>query len=229
MTDTAARRKHAALALAHRWFAFLETDWGNTPDHMTMFEPAVTLTGHHGGVTFAHSHESLQRWFEAVPDATSAHHMLHAVWSEAGAGSGGLSFVVAYQTPTLDGVAGAIIKYDTVITFRDGQARFVALDKTPVLPDTDPVYQPSWAAHRVGGLIHSALANPKDQPIFVAALGPLTSTADVKVWAPSSAPASSYTAYVTIRGQNASPRTVRIALLDNADATHPTVSSIDAQ
>jgi hypothetical protein len=65
-------RSHAALSLALRWFAFLESPAGNVDEHLDLFEDTVQLSGRRGEVHFAHGHLELAQWFRAVPDEVSS-------------------------------------------------------------------------------------------------------------------------------------------------------------
>lgn len=150
---------HVALHLAHRWFAYLEAPGGDLDTHLTMFHPQVELSGHRRSRLFAHDHESLKAWFAAVPDEVSSHHIVHSTYSTSNDGSddGLLNMVVAYQVPAKSGVHGSIISYQTRIEFIPGGARFIAIDKTPILPNMKPDYETSWAANRVLALMHATL------------------------------------------------------------------------
>lgn len=223
MTNTVSARRYAALALAHRWFAFLETEWGDLPGHLEMFDSSVTLSGRRGTVAFARDRNELVSWFAAVPDATSSHHLLHSVWTDGGPDAGSLSFVVAYQAPKGDlPAAGSIIHYTTSVAFRNGAARFVALDKTPVLSDTDPVYQPSWAAHRAQAYLYTLLASPDLDPDAAQAVGH-PDDATIRAWsAGTMGPAGSYAVTIAVQERDSEPRVARWHFDDSRDALLPT-------
>ncbi|RZL24657.1 MAG: hypothetical protein EOP31_14535 [Rhodococcus sp. (in: high G+C Gram-positive bacteria)] len=226
MKTTIASRRYAALALAHRWFGFLETEWGETLEHLEMFDPSVTLSGRDGTVVFARDRDELRAWFAAVPDPTSSHHILHSVWTDGGPDGGSLSFVVAYQAPREDlPPVGSIIRYTTTVTFHGGTARFAALDKTPVLPNTEPNYQASWAAHRAQAYLYTLLSAPDLNPSAAETLGS-PGDAVIQAWAPAPAPASSYTATIIVQEQNCGPRVSRWQFEDSWDAALPTPVSI---
>ncbi|OZE79168.1 hypothetical protein CH304_19515 [Rhodococcus sp. 15-649-1-2] len=222
MTSTVSARRYAALALAHRWFAFLETEWGNLPDHLEIFDSSVTLSGRRGTVAFARDRNELVSWFAAVPDDTSSHHLLHSVWTDGGPDVGSLSFVVAYQAPKGDlPAAGSIIHYTTSVAFRSGAARFVALDKTPVLSDTDPVYQPSWAAHRAQAYLYTLLASPDLNPDLAQALG-APDNAVIRAWSVGAAPANSYAVTIAVQEPEFELRAAHWQFDDSRDALLPT-------
>lgn len=67
--------------------------------------------------------------------------------------------LVAYQADRPEVVQGAIIRYEMHLALGREGARFLALDKTPILPDTRPVFEPSWAANRILALAHASLAD----------------------------------------------------------------------
>lgn len=152
-----AKRQHVALHLAHRWFAFLEASGGDLDSHLDMFHPQVCLSGHRMKHLFASDHESLRAWFAAVPDQLSSHHIIHSDYATAENGDGLLNMVVAYQTPGHSGIQGSIISYETQIEFAVGAPRFIALDKTPILPNRRPDYETSWATNRVLAWVHAEL------------------------------------------------------------------------
>jgi hypothetical protein len=156
--STITAQHHAALHLAHRWFAFLEAPGGDLEEHLKIFHPHVQLSGRRGEHLFAKDHASLSAWFSAVPDVISSHHIVHSNYATDDRGAGLLSMVVAYQAPSNTGTHGSIISYETRIEFGSAFPRFIMLDKTPILPNTRMHYQPSWATNRVLALIHGALA-----------------------------------------------------------------------
>ncbi|MBO9112465.1 MULTISPECIES: hypothetical protein [Rhizobium/Agrobacterium group] len=170
--NTMAKRRHIALHLAHRWFAFLEAPGGNLETHLTIFHPQVRLSGRRGSHQFANDHASLVAWFAAVPDEISSHHILHSSYATAENGDGLLSMVVAYQAKGDEDVHGSIISYETRIEFVPGGARFTALDKTPILPNTRTEYETSWASNRVAALVHAELGSvPTSENCFRAQFG----------------------------------------------------------
>lgn len=211
-------RRHAAFGLLHRWFAFLESPWGAMQPHLDMFEERTRLTGRRGEVVFADDRRRLREWFTSIPEPTSAHHVLHAVWDDQTPSRGTLSFVVAYQSPSPSGTSGSIISYQTEIRFADGVARFAALDKTPILADTDPVYRPTWAEHRVAALIHTRLSGSGPVASIVPGLRPGD---HFDVVAEVGAPCSAYVATVIRRPTPNSVETHRIRLRDDVDAVLP--------
>lgn len=151
-------RHHNALHLAHRWFAFLEAPVGNMATHLSIFHPKIQLSGHRGLHLFAHDHQSLEAWFSGISDVISSHHIVHSNYLTAENGEGLLNMVVAYQSPANSGVHGSIISYETRIEFCTKGARFISLDKTPILANTRLEYETSWAANRVLARVHAELA-----------------------------------------------------------------------
>lgn len=224
------RQYNVALHLAHRWFAYLEAPGGDLDTHLTMFHPQVQLSGHRGSHLFAHDHESLKAWFAAVPDEVSSHHIVHSTYSTANddSGDGLLNMVVAYQAPAKSGVHGSIISYQTRIEFIPGGARFIALDKTPILPNTKPDYETSWASNRALALVHAALGGitvPDGK--LRAALGDDVRQIFVHTTAPEGSKA--YEALVTcLSGDPAATQVTRLKLTDNGKETMPTVKQIEA-
>ncbi len=220
-------RHHVALHLAHRWFAFLEAPGGDLDTHLQMFHPQVRLSGNRGGHLFARDHDSLQAWFAAVPDGISSHHIVHSTYASADNGDGLLDMVVAYQSPGDAGVHGSIISYATRIEFAPDGARFTALDKTPILGNTRPDYETSWATNRVLARVHAELGGiTGSDGQLRAALGN-----DMRqVFAHASAPEASraYEALVTSSGGDpAGTRALRLKLSDDARATLPTIEQIE--
>ena len=218
-------RHHAALHLAHRWFAFLEAPGGDLGQHLTIFDPQVRLTGRQGAHVFATDHASLARWFASIPDEVSSHHIVHADYTDRGKDGGSLRMVVAYQTPQGDGVHGSIISYETRIAFGPDEPRFVALDKTPILPNTRPVYEPSWATHRVLGLVHASLAGlPGASAAVHDTLGAVSQvTAHVR----SPEGATAYTGILTAIGTDGVPSAWQIAAQDDVRSRFPHLTSIE--
>lgn len=219
-------RQHVALHLAHRWFAFLEAPGGDLDTHLAMFHPQVRLSGNRGNHLFARDHESLKAWFAAVPDAISSHHIVHSSYSTADDGDGLLNMVVAYQSPGDAGMHGSIISYRTRIEFAADAARFTALDKTPILPDTRLDYETSWSTNRVLALVHAELGGitGSDGQLH-AALGNNVR----QVFAHVSAPEAScvYEALVTSSGGDpAEIRMLRLKLTDDGKASMPSVVQI---
>lgn len=220
---------HVALHLAHRWFAYLEAPGGDLDTHLTMFHPRVQLSGHRGNHLFAHDHESLKAWFAAVPDEISSHHIVHSTYSTANddSGDGLLNMVVAYQAPAISGVHGSIISYQTRIEFIPDGARFIALDKTPILPNTKPDYETSWAVNRVMALVHAALGGitvPDGK--LRAALGDGVHQVFIHTTAPEGS--NAYEALVTcLSGNPTATRVTRLKLTDNGKATMPTITQIE--
>ncbi|MDC8746755.1 hypothetical protein NY751_11860 [Xanthomonas campestris] len=220
------QQQHAALHLAHRWFAFLEAPGGDLQDHLTLFHPEVRLTGRRGGYLFAQDHASLSAWLSAVPDAISSHHIVHSTYTTDEHGAGLLNMVVAYQAPGATGTHGSIISYETRIAFDAPLARFVMLDKTPILPNTRPQYAPSWATNRVLALVHGTLAGltaPNND--LVRALG--GDVRHVHAEAMATEGSHAYSAIVTTRGAHpAGIRVTHLALMDDVKGPVPTIERV---
>jgi hypothetical protein len=222
---TVARRRHIALHLAHRWFAFLEAAGGDLDTHLAIFHPQVRLSGHRGQHVFAKDHPTLVAWFAAVPDAISSHHILHSVYQDMAGNGGRLAFLVAYQAPADEGVHGSIISYETQVEFAPSGSRFVALDKTPILSNTRPDYETSWASNRVLALVHAelgALGGPDDS--LRSALGDDVRQVAALTAAPESARA--YDALVTWIDKSASPRALRLDIEDDPGAPFPRLRAL---
>lgn len=224
--DPFAQRRHIALHLAHRWFAFLEAAGGDMATHLAIFHPQVRLSRHRGQHLFARDHQTLVAWFAAVPDAISSHHILHSVYEDMADKGGRLAFLIAYQAPGDDGPHGSIISYETQVEFAPGGARFVALDKTPILSNTRPEYETSWASNRVLARVHAelgAVVEPNDA--LRAAL-----CDDVRqVSALSTAPEGSraYETLLTfVGGDPASPRPLRLHVEDDPAAPLPDIRKV---
>lgn len=222
------RSSHAALSLAHRWFAFLESPAGNLGEHLDLFEDNVQLTGRRGEVHFAHGHQELAQWFRAVPDEVSSHRILHSNWTERTGVEGTLDFLVAYETPTADGsVGGSIISYQTVVSFADEIPRFAALDKTPILPNTKRVYAPTWAEHRVSGFVHALLGKQLTHAEAGDALRDFTTGASrVDVWAPVPERSPTYDAFLTIGTADGNFHSAAWRFQDDGDTAFPTPMQI---
>jgi hypothetical protein len=217
------RRSHAALSLAHRWFAFLESSAGNLEEHLDLFEDNVQLTGRRGEIHFAHGRQELAQWFRAVPDEVSSHRILHSNWTERTGVEGTLDFLVAYQTPTADGsVGGSIISYQTVVSFADEIPRFVSLDKTSILPNTKRDYAPTWAEHRVSGFVHALLGKALTHAEAAGALRDLTKGAsNVDVWAPAPERFPTYDAFLAIGTADGNFHTAAWRFQDDGDTAFP--------
>jgi hypothetical protein len=222
-TTAISRRDHATLSLAHRWFAFLESSAGNVEEHLGLFVKNVQLTGRRGQVRFAHGHNELAQWFRAVPDEISSHRILHCTWKEGTGAEGNLDFIVAYQTPTADGgVGGSVISYQTVVSFADDVPRFVALDKTPILPNTRHEYSPTWAEHRVYGFVHAVLGKQLTHQEAADAFRDISLAGSrVKVWAPVPEGSTAYDAFLTIGTADGSLHTAGWRFHDDGDAAFP--------
>jgi hypothetical protein len=226
-TDTtAAQRNHIALHLAHRWFAFLEAPGGDMDTHLKMFHPQVRLSGHRGSHLFAKDHPSLLAWFKSIPDEISSHHIVHSAYSDAENGEGLLSMVVAYQAPSASGVHGSIISYETRIEFAPGAPRFIALDKTPILPNTKSGYETSWSANRVLARVHADLGglNGTDERL-ISMLGHDVRQVSTLVSAPEGS--RSYEAIVTaVKRAPLGPSAVRLTIVDEVAPFLPTIEAM---
>lgn len=220
---------HAALHLAHRWFAFLEAPEGDLDTHLQMFHPQVLLSGSRGIHLFAHDHESLKAWFAAVPDEMSSHHIVHSTYLTANddSGEGLLNMVVAYQARDDSGVHGSIISYQTRIEFTADGARFITLDKTPILPNTKIEYETSWSTNRVLALVHATLSGITESGgKLQAALGDDVHQVFVHATAPEAS--SVYEALVTCSSGNpTATQVVLLKLMDDGKATMPTIEQIE--
>jgi hypothetical protein len=217
---------HLALHLAHRWFAFLEVPGGDLAIHLAMFHPLVRLSGNRGHHLFADDHGSLVDWFAAVPDAISSHHIVHSNYADADSGYGVLSMVVAYQAPGTPDVRGSIISYETRIEFSTDGPRFIALDKTPILPNKRHNFETSWSANRVLARVHAELGcmTESDSQLRVA-LGADVHQVSAQVTAVEGSDA--YEALVTgIGGDPVELRAVRLQLTDDVRSTMPTIENI---
>ena len=179
------RAQHDALHLAYRWFAFFEAPGSALAPHLEIFDPQVRLSGHQGRHLFADDRDSLAAWFATVPGERSSHHILHAAFEPAPQGTLRLNMLVAYQAMRPTGIQGAIIRYETELSHGPDGARFLSLDKTPILPDTQAHFAPSWAANRVLALAHAALAElPESDARLREALGASTSQLQVQANVP---------------------------------------------
>ncbi|TCQ97187.1 hypothetical protein [Neorhizobium sp. JUb45] len=232
MTDrmTVAQRNHIALHLAHRWFAFLEAPGGSLESHLKMFHPLVRLSGHRGTHLFATDHNSLIAWFKAIPDEVSSHHIVHSSYSDDNNGEGLLSMVVAYQAPSTSGIHGSIIAYETRIEFAPEGPRFIAVDKTPILPNTKSEYETSWATNRVLSRVHADLAGLEGAGADRRLISTLGSDMQ-KVSALTSAPegSSAYEAIVTAMSDSTqSSRVVRLTIRDCVGDVFPTIEVIES-
>jgi hypothetical protein len=222
---TVAQRRHIALHLAHRWFAFLEASGGDLDTHLAIFHPQVRLSGHRGQHVFAKDHPTLVAWFAAVPDGISSHHILHSVYQDMAGNGGRLGFLVAYQAPADEGVHSSIISYETQVEFAPSGPRFVALDKTPILPNTRPDYETSWATNLVLALVHAELGGlgGSDDSLRTALSDDVRQIAALTA-APEGARA--YDALVTWIDKSASPRVLHLELQDDASATLPRLRTL---
>jgi hypothetical protein len=223
---TVAQRNHIALHLAYRWFAFLEAPGGDLVSHLKMFHPKVRLSGHGGAHLFAKDHQTLIAWFNAVPDEISSHHIVHSSYSDGDNGEGFLSMVVAYQAPGESGLHGSIISYETRIEFAPGAPRFIALDKTPILPNTKSGYETSWSTNRVLARVHAELGGiaGSDDGLRSRFGGDLCQVT-AKVSAPEGS--RSYEAFVTAIGGDAiRPIAVCLVMVDDVVSDLPTIDTI---
>ncbi len=221
-------RHHLALHLAHRWFAFLESEGGDIDAHLEMFHPRVRLSGRRGDHVFADDRASLLRWFASVPEEVSSHHIIHSSFVAGEGGVGQLSMVVAYQAPQPDGMRGSIISYETTVEFVDEGARFLSLDKTPILANASSEYHTSWAANRVLALVHAELASTdQTNTVLSGVLG--CSVSKVMAVSVAQEGARDYHAVVTaIGGASNGVRVVRLALLDDLKSIVPIITRIEA-
>lgn len=226
LSATELRQQHDALHLAHRWFAFFEAPGRALEPHLEIFSHEVRLSGHQGRHVFADDRQSLADWFDTVPDERSAHHILHATFEPAPPGQSLLNMLVAYQAERSEGVRGAIIRYETHLSHDREGARFRALDKTPILPDTRAAFEPSWAANRVLALVHATQAgHSRGDPRLRAVLSPGTSP--VQVRADAAEGSTRYQAMLNARAPGTSAgRTVLLDLEDGAGATVPRLRSL---
>ncbi|WP_108260660.1 hypothetical protein [Mangrovicoccus ximenensis] len=220
------RQQHDALHLSHRWFAFFEAPGSALAPHLEIFAPQVRLSGHQGRHLFADDLQSLADWFGTVPDERSSHHILHATFGPAPAGQSQLHMLVAYQAARPEGVQGAIIRYETRLSHGPEGARFLALDKTPILPDTCPTFSPSWAANRVLALAHAALAErPGSDARLRKALG--STAGQMRVQADAAEGSPCYQAMLSASDPDAEiGRNLLLQLEDDAAAPLPQLCSI---
>ncbi|OCX65693.1 hypothetical protein BFP70_08745 [Thioclava sp. SK-1] len=220
------RSQHDALHLAYRWFAFFEAPGSALAPHLEIFDPQVSLSGHQGRHLFADDRDSLATWFATVPGERSAHHILHATFEPAPRGQSRLNMLVAYQAVRPTGVQGAIIRYETELSHRPEGARFLSLDKTPILPDTQAIFAPSWAANRVLALAHAALAELLESDARLReALGAATSQLQVQANVPEGSP--KYRALLSATDTSAAGGlSLFLDLEDDVSQPLPAVSSI---
>ncbi|WP_370159878.1 hypothetical protein, partial [Salipiger bermudensis] len=220
------RAQHDALHLAHRWFAFFEAPGSPLETHLEIFDPRVRLSGQQGRRLFADDRDSLAAWFATVPGERSSHHILHATFDPAPQGTSRLNMLVAYQAIRPTGVQGAIIRYETELSHGPAGARFHSLDKTPILPDTQAHFAPSWAANRVLALAHAALAElPDSDARLREALG--ASTSQLQVQANVSEGSLRYHALLSAAGTEAAGGChLLLDLEDDASALLPALSRI---
>jgi hypothetical protein len=228
MTPTPAPdRRHIALYLAHRWFAFLEAPGGELDAHLEMFHPEVRLSGHRGAHVFARDRRSLADWFSSIPKGISSHHILHSTYVDTDRNSGVLDMVVAYQAPGDKEVHGSIISYQTRVEFMRDRAWFVSLDKTPTLANTRSRYETSWAANRVLARVHADLGGitGPDCPIRVALEDDV-----VQVVAHATAPegAVDYEAIITGIVAAGEIRVLRVSFEDDVGSALPMVKHVTA-
>jgi len=223
---TVTERNHIALHLAHRWFAFLEAPGGDLVSHLQMFHPQVRLSGHRGAHLFAKDHQTLIAWFNAVPDEISSHHIVHSSYSDGDNGEGLLSMVVAYQAPGESGVHGSIISYETRIEFAPGAPQFIALDKTPILPNTKSGYETSWSTNRVLARVHAELGGIAGSDHGLRSkFGSDLRQVTAKVSAPEGS--RSYEAFVTAIGDDPiRPIAVCLVMVDDVVSDLPTIDTI---
>jgi hypothetical protein len=222
------RRHHLALHLAHRWFAFLEAPGGDLASHLAIFHPQVRLSGHHRSHLFAVDHKSLVDWFAAIPDTISAHHIIHSNYATADNGDGLLNMVVAYQAPGDPVTQGSIISYETRVEFAADGARFVALDKTPILANKRPGYETSWAANRVLARVHAELGGVVTSDLQLASIFG-SDVQQIGVQASAAEGSLAYGALVTgISASSSSLYVLRLELVDDLLAPLPSVLKVEA-
>lgn len=220
------KANHIALSLAHRWFAYLEAPGGDMVRHLTMFHPNVQLSGHRVNHIFADDHDSLKAWFASVPDLVRSHHIIHSSFSLAANGDGLLDMIVAYQAPGEARMQGSIISYETRIDFAPEAPRFIALDKTPILPNRRASYETSWATNRVLSRLHAALGGITDaDDALCAALG--YEVLQISAIAAAPEGSSAYDAIVSVVGKDAQIRNVRLHLSDSVAKPLPTVDKVE--
>lgn len=217
-------RHHIALHLAHRWFAFLEAPGGDLEAHLKIFHPQVRLSGHGGTRLFAHDHESLIAWLAAIPDEISSHHIIHSTYTAADDGDI-MNMIVAYQSPGRMAMHGSIISYKTLVEFTPEGARFVMLDKTPILNNTRQEYETSWSSNRALARVHAELGRiAGSDGQLSAVLGQDLLQVSVRATAPEGA--SAYEAVVTSIRDADRMRVVRLELSDDGRAIMPTIERI---
>lgn len=224
---TVEQRNHIALHLAHRWFAFLEAPGGDIEAHLKMFHPQARLSGHRGTHLFAKDNQTLLGWFKSIPDEISSHHIVHSAYSDAENVEGLLSMVVAYQAPSTSGVHGSVISYETRIEFAPGAPRFIALDKTPILPNTKSEYETSWSANRVLARVHADLGGlDGTDGRLVSQLGSNVRQLSALASAPEGS--RTYEAIVTaVVGEPVAPRTLHLTIVDDIAPALPTIGSME--
>lgn len=220
------RRQHLALHLAHRWFAFLEAPGGDLASHLAIFHPQVRLSGNRRSHLFAEDHQSLVDWFAAIPDTISSHHVIHSNYAIADNGDGLLNMVVAYQAPGKPVTQGSIISYETRIEFAADGARFVALDKTPILGNKRPGYETSWAANRVLARVHAELGGVVMSDVQLDSVFG-SDVLQIAVQASGGEGSVAYDALVTAIGVSSSLHALRLELVDDVRASMPSILKVE--
>lgn len=225
MPTPAFNRRHIALHLAHRWFAFLEAPGGDLDAHLEMFHPEVRLSGHRGAHVFARDRRSLADWFGSIPEGVSSHRIVHSTYTDTDRDGGMLGMVVAYQAPGYKGVHGSIIGYQTRVEFMRDRAWFVSLDKTPTLANTRPRYETSWAANRVLACVHADLGGitGPDRPIRAALEGDMV---QLVAHATALEGSAAYEAVVTGIAASGEIRVLRVSFEDDVGCALPMVTHV---
>lgn len=144
---------YSAKDIAHRWFAYFEGETETLDTHLALFSDNIRLV-HAGSHVLANNLPSLKAWLKSVPDEISAHFIDTFQFESLDQYSAKITMSVRYQA--LDHnqrLIGAVIDYQTEVEFDQyNNARFRFIQKTPIHPNPDQRFTPSFNLNRIESL-----------------------------------------------------------------------------
>ena len=144
---------YSAKDIAHRWFAYFEGTTEPLDDHLAMFSDNIRLV-HAGTHVLVNNLPSLKAWLKSVPEEVSAHFIDSFQFEPLDQHSAKVSMSVRYQAVDHpQRLIGAVIDYQTEVEFDQyNNARFRFIQKTPIQPNPDSHFSPSFELNRIESL-----------------------------------------------------------------------------
>ncbi|MBM6550057.1 hypothetical protein [Marinomonas ostreistagni] len=144
---------HAIYEIIHHWFAFFEGETVTAKSQCRLFTEDAQIV-HAGQHLLANGVEEIERWLLSVPPEHSSHTLDNLSLEALSDNQYQVTWQTAYQAQRHGGqVGGSIIAYQALITIdEDGQARFRALQKTPMASNPNTRFVETFKMHRIKAL-----------------------------------------------------------------------------